>query len=285
MNDYEKIAHAINYLVEHANEQPDLQVLADRAGLSPGHFQRKFTAWTGVSPKAFLQNLTLEQAREMLTHGKQLEEAAWASGLSGPGRLHDLCVKLEAATPGEISRGGLGLAIHYGLGPTPFGECLLANTQRGICYLAFVAGRDTEALLGELHRLWPRATVTHKPDNTLGLIQQIFNLQSVPNDTPLRVYVKGTQFQLQIWRALLKIPEGRLASYGEIATKVKKPDASRAVGSAVGANQLAYLIPCHRVIRNTGVIGDYRWGSARKKLILTYEYARKKTPHEGGVCT
>ncbi len=285
MNDYEKMACAINYLVEHALEQPDLQELAEQAGLSPGHFQRKFTAWTGVSPKAFLQNLTLEQAREMLVHGKQVEETAWATGLSGPGRLHDLCVKLEAATPGEISRGGLGLTIDYGFGPTPFGECLLANTPRGICYLAFVAGRETKALLEELHRLWPKATYLHQPDSTLGLIQQIFNLQSVPNDTPLRAYVKGTQFQLQIWRALLKIPEGRLVSYGDIATRVKKPDASRAVGSAVGANQLAYLIPCHRVIRKTGVIGDYRWGSARKKLMLACEYTRKKTPHVGGVYT
>ena len=285
MNDYEKIARAISYLVDHALEQPNIQTLADQAGLSPGHFQRKFTAWTGVSPKAFLQNLTLEQAREMLTHGKQVEETAWATGLSSPGRLHDLCVKLEAATPGEISRGGLGLTIHYGFGPTPFGECLLADTPRGICYLAFVASQDTEALQEELHRLWPKATITHKPDSALGLIQQIFNLESVLDNTPLRAYVKGTQFQLQVWRALLKIPAGHLVSYSDIAIKVKKPDASRAVGTAVGANQLAYLIPCHRVIRNTGVIGDYRWESARKKLILVYEYSRKKTPHEGGVFT
>ena len=285
MNDYEKIARAITYLVEHAPEQPDLSVLASQAGLSPAHFQRKFTAWTGVSPKACLQNLTLQHAREMLTEGRPVEDTAWSSGLSGPGRLHDLCVKLEAATPGEIRRGGLGLAIRYGFGPTPFGECLLADTPRGICYLAFVAGSDRQTVLGELRQLWPNATVTQNPDSTLGLIRQIFNLQSVPPDTPLRAYVKGTQFQLQIWRALLKIPEGQLVSYGNIASRIKKPEASRAVGTAVGANQLAYLIPCHRVIRNTGVIGEYRWGSTRKKLMLACEYARKKTPHEGGVYT
>jgi AraC family transcriptional regulator of adaptative response/methylated-DNA-[protein]-cysteine methyltransferase len=285
MNDYEKIARAITYLVEHAPEQPDLPVLANQAGLSPAHFQRKFTAWTGVSPKAFLQNLTLQHAREMLTQGRPVEVAAWSSGLSGPGRLHDLCVKLEAATPGEIRRGGLGLAIRYGFGATPFGECLLADTPRGICYLAFVAGSDRQTVLGELRQLWPNATVTQNPDSTLGLIQQIFNLQSVPPGTPLRAYVKGTQFQLQIWRALLKIPEGQLVSYGDIASRIRKPESSRAVGTAVGANQLAYLIPCHRVIRNTGVIGQYRWGSTRKKLMLACEYARKKTPHEGGVYT
>ncbi len=274
MNDYQKIAQAINYLVDHAQEQPDLQLLATQAGLSPSHFQRKFTAWTGVSPKCFLQYLTLEHAREMLDRGKPVQDVAWTAGLSGPGRLHDLCVSLEAASPGEIKNGGAGLQISYGYGPTPFGECLLADTPRGICYLAFIQQQNHAAAMNDLQQIWPSATFTHQPDHTLQMILQIFNLQTGANRVSLQAYVKGTKFQLRIWRALLQIPEGSLSSYGEIALAVNRPRAARAVGSAVGANPLAYLIPCHRVIRNTGVIGAYRWGSDRKKMLLTCEYAR-----------
>jgi len=274
MDDYNKIAKAINYLIEHAQEQPGLQLLARQAGLSPPHFQRKFSKWTGVSPKCFLQFLTLEHAREMLIRGGAVENVAWASGLSGAGRLHDLCVKMEAATPGEIKLGGAGLHIGYGFGPTPFGECLLANTPRGICHLAFVTGQNHEAALGELHQIWPSATYSHQPDNILVLIRKIFNLQASPAPAPLRVYVKGTRFQLRVWRALLQIPEGSLCTYGQVGVAIKHPGAARAVGSAVGANTLAYLIPCHRVIRNTGATGDYRWGSERKKIMLACEYAR-----------
>ncbi len=271
MDDYDKISQVISYLLEHARQQPSLTLLAEKAGLSPSHLQRKFTAWTGISPKSFLQHLTQQQARAMLNHGKPLEQVAWDTGLSGPGRLHDLCIKIEAATPGEIRRGGEGLDISFGFGPTPFGDCLLADTPRGICYIAFVGPQSG---LDELYKLWPRATYTPAPNRTQGLIRQVFNLQTLPVQTPLRAYVKGTQFQLQIWRALLNIPEGRLVSYSDIATAIRRPDAARAAGSAIGANQLAYLIPCHRVIRNTGIVGDYRWGSNRKKMILACEYAR-----------
>lgn len=279
MNDYQKITRAINYLVEHAQEQPDLHLLAEQAGLSPYHFQRKFSAWTGVSPKSFLQFLTLENAREMLKRGRPVQDVAWDSGLSGAGRLHDLCVNLEAATPGDIKSGGAGLQIDYGYGPTPFGECLLADTPRGICYLSFVPQPNHAAAFNELQQLWPHASYSHQPDKSLLLIQQVFKLQGGGRETALRGYVKGTRFQLRIWRALLQIPEGALSSYGEIAAAINQPAAARAVGSAVGANPLAYLIPCHRVIRNTGVIGAYRWGSNRKKIMLACEYAR--SPAQG----
>ena len=275
MNDYKKIARAITYLIEHAGQQPDLRQLAEQAGLSPSHFQRKFNAWTGVSPKSFLQHLTLEQARRMLNNGNPVEQVAWATGLSGSGRLHDLCVNLEAASPGEIRKRGEGLQIHYGYGMTPFGECLLADTPRGICHLAFVAGEGREAVFAELQQAWPRAAFIHHPDKAGTLIQQVFRLPPAADRTPLRAYVKGTHFQLRVWRALLRIPEGRLISYGDLAMAIDSPRSARAVGSAVGANMLAYLIPCHRVIRSTGVIGDYRWGSPRKNMMLALEYARQ----------
>lgn len=275
MDDYERIARAIDYLVDHAGERPGLQALAAEAGLSPSHFQRKFSAWTGVSPKCLLQYLTLEHAREMLAGGTAVEQAAWASGLSGPGRLHDLCVSLEAATPGEIRRGGAGLRIEYGFGPTPFGECLIAESPRGICHLAFVTRGDRVSALRELQQDWPRAELLARPDKALALIEQVFNRQSPGYGTaPLRAYVRGTRFQLRIWRALLRIPEGQLISYGDMARITGQARAARAVGSAVGANRIAYLIPCHRVIRNSGIIGHYRWGGPRKQLLLSFEYER-----------
>ena len=277
MNDYQKISQSINYLVEHAQEQPSLKLLADKAGLSPSHFQKKFTAWTGVSPKSFLQYLTLQHAKEMLEKGKPVQEAAWTTGLSGPGRLHDLCVSLEAASLGEIKSGGAGLNIRYGYGPTPFGECLLAESQRGICYLAFTQLRAQETELNNLKQLWPSASIICAGDTAPRMIQRIFNFQNESDRLPLHAYVKGTKFQLRVWRALLEIPEGSLTSYGKIAKAVRHPGAARAVGSAVGANPLAYVIPCHRVIGNSGLIGNYRWDSSRKQIMLACEYARNST--------
>jgi len=264
----------IRYLTEHAGEQPTLTQLANMVGYSPAYFQRKFTTWVGVSPKSYIQHLTLLNARLLLTQGTSVFDVAVETGLSSLGRLHDLCVTLDAVTPGELKTGGLGLTIHYGFGMTPFGESIIANTQRGICYLAFIQDGEYEVALNGLKQAWPRAEIVHKNEEAEKLIMRIFDLQHNPQLLPLRALVKGTNFQLQVWRALLKIPEGKLTTYGELASAINKPTAARATGSAVGANLLAYLIPCHRVIRNTGVIGDYRWGTARKHAILAHELAK-----------
>jgi len=274
MNDYENMTKIIRYLADHAEEQPTLTQLAEMAGYSPAYFQRRFTSWVGVSPKSYIQHLTLMNARLLLTQGASVFDAAVDSGLSGTGRLHDLCVTLDAATPGELKTGGLGLTIHYGFGMTPFGDCILASTQRGICYLAFIQEGEFDQAITGLKRAWPRAEIVHKNKESEKLIMQVFELQRNQQQLPLRALVKGTNFQLQVWRALLKIPEGKLTTYGDLASAVNKPSAARATGSAVGANLLAYLIPCHRVIRNTGVIGDYRWGTARKRAIIAHEFAR-----------
>jgi AraC family transcriptional regulator of adaptative response/methylated-DNA-[protein]-cysteine methyltransferase len=277
MNDYQQMAKVINYLSAHAKEQPTLDLLADLAGLSPYHFQRKFSAWVGVSPKSYLQCLNLENARGLLHQGNTVLDVAVDSGLSGPGRLHDLCVTLDAATPGEIKTGGEGLVITYGFGATPFGECMLGNSSRGICYLAFIDKNGHEQALKELTAMWPNATLKHQQKHSMAVIMQIFNLERLEEVPPLRAYVKGTRFQLRVWRALLQIPEGRLVSYGELAARISQPSAARAVGSAVAANSLAYLIPCHRVIRSTGITTGYRWGSERKRTIIACERARTMT--------
>lgn len=268
------MSRILRYLADHAGEQPTLTQLANMAGYSPAYFQRRFTDWVGVSPKSYIQHLTQVNARYLLTQGVNVFDVAIDTGLSGMGRLHDLCVKLEAATPGEIKTGGAGLDIIYGFGTTPFGECIIANTQRGICYLAFISEGEHELALTNLKRAWPGARLTLNNEASLQLIMQVFTPQYKQYPTPLRILVKGTSFQLQVWRALLQIPEGQLTTYGDLASAINKPTAARATGSAVGANLLAYLIPCHRVIRSTGVIGDYRWGSARKSAILAYEFAK-----------
>ncbi|MBF8269810.1 MAG: methylated DNA-protein cysteine methyltransferase [Gammaproteobacteria bacterium] len=261
----------IHYLNDHYTKQPSLDALAAAAGLSPGHFQRKFTAWVGVSPKAFLQHLTFRDARERLLHGESVDHAAWDAGLSGPSRLHDLCVVLEAASPGEIKRGGAGLTITYGYGQTPFGSCLLGTSARGIVQLSFVDRDEAETLAGMQGR-WPQAELVRNDRAIKPVIDQVFRHQAAPQQS-LRAYVQGTKFQLRVWRALLEIPPGKLLSYGQLATSIGRPSAARAVGTAVGANPLAYLIPCHRVIRASGVIGGYRWGLGRKQIMIASELA------------
>ena len=273
MNDYIVMSKAINFLSEHVHEQPSLEDMAIMAGLSPSHFHRKFKSWVGVSPKSFLQCLTLENAKIILNQDESIMDVALNSGLSGPGRLHDLCIKLDAATPGEIKNGGMGLNVGYGFGPTPFGECIVANSQRGICYMAFIDSDKREKAINELQQTWPGAKLKPNNDNNLRLLRKIFTPSNDQRIT-LKAFVSGTQFQLQVWRALLNISEGQLTSYGKLANSLNRPGAARAVGSAVASNFLAYLIPCHRVIRSSGIIGDYRWGSARKKTIIAYETAK-----------
>ncbi len=276
MDPYDRIARVIRYLDAHHGEQPGLALLARHAGLSPSHFHRLFSAWAGVTPKDFLQSLTFADAAARLRAGNSVLEAAQASGLSGPGRLHDLCVSLEAASPGELKAGGEGWTIRAGFADSPFGRCLIADAPRGICHLVFTEGQTDDEALAGLATAWPRTRRQRDDDHAAGLAARIFaSRRDVASGAPLRAFVRGTGFQLRVWRALLQVGPGVLVSYRALATAVGRPAAARAVGAAVGRNTIAYLIPCHRVIRETGVIGDYRWGAARKRAMLAREGAMR----------
>ncbi len=274
MNDYERIARVIRYLDARRAEQPDLASLAEVAGLSPFHFHRLFSAWAGITPKDFLQCLTLAHAKALLRQGTSVLDAALDSGLSGPGRLHDLCIILEAASPGEVKSGGEGLTITAGFTDSPFGRCLIGESPRGLCHLTFIDSGDGAAALAALREHWPRVRLQRDDTNAARLAGSIFEAPAGRHSRPaLRALVKGTTFQLRVWRALLHVPSGTLVSYGRLAAALDNPAAARAVGTAVGHNPLAWLIPCHRVIRETGVIGDYRWGPVRKRAMVAWESA------------
>jgi AraC family transcriptional regulator of adaptative response/methylated-DNA-[protein]-cysteine methyltransferase len=272
MDDYQRIAAVIRYLDECHTVQPDLADLAQHVGLSPFHFHRLFSTWAAITPKDFVQCLTLAHAKELLRRGESVMEVALAAGLSGPGRLHDLCVTLEAASPGELKSGGEGWTIAAGFVVSPFGRCLVAEGPRGICRLAFVESANGAAEWQALAESWSGAQLQRDDSRATRLAERIF---ASPGQSragpPLRALVQGTAFQVRVWRALLQVQPGTLVSYGRLAAALGKPAAARAVGSAVGKNPLAYLIPCHRVIRETGVVGDYRWGRVRKRAILAWE--------------
>lgn len=272
MNDYQRIALVIRYLDEHHTRQPDLASLAEYVGLSPFHFHRLFAAWAAITPKNFLQCLTLAHARELLRKGESVMDAALISGLSGPSRLHDLCINLEAATPGELKSGGAGWTIVAGFAASPFGRCLIAESPRGICRIAFVASESGEEDWVALQEDWPRARLHRDDGGAAQLAARIFALPgSARSGSALRGCVQGTAFQVRVWRALLQVQSGTLISYGRLAAALGVPAAARAVGSAVGKNPLAYLIPCHRVIRETGVVGGYRWDQTRKRAMMAWE--------------
>jgi AraC family transcriptional regulator of adaptative response/methylated-DNA-[protein]-cysteine methyltransferase len=279
MTDYERIARVIRYLDEHHTLQPGLEQLAEIAGLSQYHFHRLFSAWAGVTPKDFLQCLTVEHAKVLLHEGQSVLGAALDAGLSGSGRLHDLCVSLESVTPGELKRGGSGLRIVFGIAATPFGDCLVGESGRGICHLTFVDGEGPDAALEEFRRRWPDAHLRRSDRTAAGLAAKIFERSDRTGRRPtLRALVKGTAFQVRVWRALLRVPPGCLVTYGQLATAIGAPGAARAVGGAVAHNTLAYLIPCHRVIRETGVIGEYRWGRVRKRAMVAWETSHRREP-------
>ena len=276
MNDYERVASVIRFLDRHHSEQPDLAALAQEAGLSAFHFHRLFSSWAGVTPKDFLQCLTLERVKSLLRAGVSVLDAALDAGLSGPGRLHDLCVTLEAASPGEMKSGGGAIEIVYGVAKTPFGEALLAETARGICHLSFVDSAEAHTAVSRLRADWPRASFSRNDARAAELSSRIFQRpgdRHASGRVNLRAFVRGTPFQLKVWRALLRIPEGKLTTYGRLAAAIELPGASRAVGTAVGANPLAFIIPCHRVIRETGVLGNYRWDPIRKQAMIGWEAA------------
>lgn len=271
--DYRRIEQAIHFLEEQAVKQPSLEEVADHIGLSPYHFQRLFKAWAGVSPKRFLQYLTVENAKRLLRESNSVLDAALDVGLSGPGRLHDLFVSVEAMTPGEYKDCGRELELQYGFHPTPFGECLIAVTPRGICSLAFVDLENRTQALEQLFDTWQDATLVENPRASGAIVEQIFAPAGAHGQVSLKVLLKGTNFQIKVWEALLRIPEGTVASYGDLADAVGHHGAHRAVGTALGHNPIAYLIPCHRVLRNNGDIGGYRWGTTRKRAILAREAA------------
>jgi len=265
---YRLIEQAIQYIEANLKKQPELAEIASAVGLSEYHFQRLFTRWAGISPKRFMQFLTKEQAKTFLDRSENLLDATHQTGLSSLGRLHDLFVNTEAVTPGEYKSRGAGVSIHYGIHITPFGKCLLATTERGICHLGFVDGSEGKAI-DSLAEHWKKADLTEDYATTAPLVKRIF-LDAEP-DAPLKLHLRGTNFQIKVWEALLNIPAGALTTYEHIAANIGNPRAVRAVGSAVGDNPIAFLIPCHRVIRKSGEFGNYLYGSARKKAILARE--------------
>jgi AraC family transcriptional regulator of adaptative response/methylated-DNA-[protein]-cysteine methyltransferase len=266
---YERIEHAIHWLAEHYQEQPSLALAAKEVGLSEYHFQRLFSAWAGVSPKKFLQYLTLTHAKARLSASDSVLDAAYDAGLSGPGRLHDLFVRHEGVTPGEWKAMGDGLTLRYGWHDSPFGDCLMVATDRGLCGLGFVLPEGRAATEADLLGRWDQARLVEDPSATAAYARRAFGDEGGRLDLVLR----GTPFQLKVWEALMRIPPGAVISYEKLAQHLGKPTAARAVAGAVALNPVSWLVPCHRVIRGTGVITGYRWGPDRKRVLLAWEAA------------
>ena len=270
--EWRRMGRAIRFLTEHYAEQPRLEDAAAAVGLSPFHFQRTFARYVGVSPKAFVAHLTLAHAKRELALGASVLSAALEAGLSGPSRLHDLCLKVEAMTPGEYAKGGKGVTIDYGFAACPFGIALLLATDKGVCGLGFGDEGEEEAMLADMQGRWPRAD--YRRDRTLaaGLIRRIFDPERRGELVPL--HLMGTPFQVKVWEALIAIPSGRFTTYGAIASTVCDEKASRAVGAAVGRNPISWLVPCHRVLGADGALTGYHWGIERKRAMLAVEAAR-----------
>jgi AraC family transcriptional regulator of adaptative response/methylated-DNA-[protein]-cysteine methyltransferase len=273
---YQRIEQAINYIRLNFKDQPNLDDVAEKVNLSPFHFQRLFTDWAGISPKKFLQYLSLDYAKSLLKEKQAtLFDAAFETGLSGTGRLHDLFINIEGMTPAEYKNGGKALAINYSFAETPFGHIIVASTAKGVCYMAFADDRDIA--FGELLKAFPNAEYTQVVDaiqqEALFIFKKDWSLLS-----NIKLHLKGTSFQLKVWEALLNIPVGGLSTYAAVANAIEQPTASRAVGSAVGDNPVAFLIPCHRVIKSTGEFGQYHWGAARKSAMIGWEAAKINMP-------
>lgn len=272
---YHRIEKAIQFLEENFQRQPELDEVAEKVHLSPFHFQRLFTEWAGISPKRFLQFLTVGFLKQRLRETKNLSEAAESAGLSSQSRVYDLFTTLEAVTPQEYKKQGEGLHIEYGIHDTPFGLCLIGTTERGICWLSFINTMDDARVsIEDMKTHWHNSVFHQNQDITSIFIQQIFH-RNTSSPTKLHLFVKGTNFQIKVWDALLKIPTGGVVTYQGIADEIGSPRAMQAVGSAVGSNHIAYLIPCHRVIRKDGILGEYRWSATRKKSIIGWEMAKQ----------
>ena len=282
--DYQRIEASIQFLEAHYRDEPSLRDIAGSADLSPFHFERLFKRWAGTTPKRFVQCLRVEHAKSLLEHSRNLLDVSWDIGLSSPSRLHDLFCSIEAVTPGEYKSGGDGLKIRHGIYATPFGDCLIATTERGICHFAFCdavdetgprrSGRGDHACeLRALQDTWPRAQLEPDGGASEALIARLFDSAAATHESPFHLLVKGTNFQLQVWRALISIPPGCVVSYQDVANQIGRSDAVRAVAGAIAANSIGYLIPCHRVLRSTGALAGYRWGRERKRALLAWESA------------
>ncbi len=271
MKDYERIEKAIVYLKENFKEQPNLDAVAKQVHLSSFHFQRLFRNWAGVSPKKFLQFISVEYAKGLLKQNLSLADVSFETGLSGTSRLHDLFIGIEGMTPGEFKNGGEALQINYDFAITAFGEIIIASTGKGICHIAFI--KNKKAAIDNLKNFFPNSTIIKKSGQWQKNALQFFTGEWKDLEK-IKLHLKGTGFQLKVWQSLLQIPFGHIATYGTIAGDIKHPKASRAVGTAIGDNPVAFLIPCHRVIRSSGVIGDYHWGADRKAAILGWEAAK-----------
>ncbi len=268
-SDYERIGKAITWLEANAGRNPSLSELSRVLGLSDFHTHRLFKRWAGITPHQFLQVLNVHHARQLLEESRSILDVTYELGLSGPGRLHDQMVNVLALSPGEYKQGGAGIVVEYGIVESPFGPCLLGRTSRGICHLSFTQPRDEAACNALLSERFPRAAKRRNEPGIRALAEGLFDARHALTGRTL--HLAGTNFQIQVWEALLTIPPGRLLSYGDIAARIGQPDSFRAVGQAVGANPISWLIPCHRVIQASGLVGNYRWGSTRKKAILAYE--------------
>ena len=265
---YQLIAQALHWLFQNQQDQPSLEDLAQHVGLSPHYLQRLFQEWAGVSPKQFLKYLTKAQAMERLKQGQTVLDSAISSGLSGPGRLHDLLITTQAMTPGEAKRKGRDVEVSYGYGMTPFGEALLAWTERGICFLGFCYEEGRQHSRDHFNEQWPDAKLTENIPEATRKLSEVFN-ESEPQQ--LKIWLRGSPFQLRVWEALLELPTGTHCTYGQLASFAGNANASRATGSAIGRNPVSWLIPCHRVINSLGTVGGYRWGTNTKRAMIGYE--------------
>jgi AraC family transcriptional regulator of adaptative response/methylated-DNA-[protein]-cysteine methyltransferase len=275
--DYDHIRRAIAFLSETWTEQPSLERLAQHLGLSPAHCQKLFKRWCGLSPKEFVQSITVDNARSLLGGSASVLETAYEVGLSGGSRLHDLFVSHEAMTPGDYKRRGEGLEMAYGFHASPFGDALLIATERGVAGLAFVnddAMQTRQEALADMMQRWPKAHYVEKPEVTAPHAKVIFNATKWSAEQPVRLVMIGTDFDVRVWETLLKIPMGRAVSYTDIARHIGSPSASRAVGSAVGRNPISFVVPCHRVLRGDGSLGGYHWGLTRKRALIGWETGR-----------
>ncbi|MDB5559198.1 MAG: 6-O-methylguanine methyltransferase [Enterovirga sp.] len=272
--DYERVRRIVSFLSEHWRGQPSIDEIAAHVGLAPAHVHHLFRRWCGLTPKDFLAAITLDNARALLADSASVLETSYEVGLSGPGRLHDLFVVHEAMTPGAYKAGGAGLEMVYGFHPSPFGEAIVVATERGVAGLGFVDDGDREHALADMRRRWPRASYREDAAGTAAYIRRVFEPTLWRNDTPLRVVLIGTDFEIRVWQTLLRIPLGRASTYSGIASHIGRPTAARAVGAAVGRNPISFVVPCHRVLGRSGKLTGYHWGLTRKQAMLGWERGR-----------
>jgi AraC family transcriptional regulator of adaptative response/methylated-DNA-[protein]-cysteine methyltransferase len=273
-SDYEIVKRAIAYTTENYRAQPEVDAIAHAAGTDPRRLNELFRRWCGLSPNVFLQSVTLDNARKILRESQNILDASYELGLSGPGRLHDLFVTHESMSPGEWKTGGEGLTVYYGFHPSPFGSALIMATERGLCGLAFADSGEEREALDDMRGRWPNARYAEDSARTVVYAQRIFDSARWKPDAPLRVVLIGTDFEVRVWETLLRIPMGRATTYSDIATKIARPKASRAVGAAVGKNPISFVVPCHRVVGKSGALTGYHWGLTRKRAMLGWEAAR-----------